>query len=122
MLGMASPDQPLRPPELTLRSILTGLVIGAVLTPCNVYAGLKIGWAFNMAIAAGLIGFGCWRFTRVREWGLLENNINQMIASSAASIISGGLVAPIPALTLLTGQTLAWHWMMLWVFAVSALG
>ncbi len=126
MLSMASPDQPLRPPELTLRSILTGLAIGAALTPCNVYAGLKIGWAFNMAIAAGLIGYGVWqiasRFRSMPDWGLLENNINQMIASSAASIISGGLVAPIPALTLLTGKTLAWHWMMLWVFAVSALG
>lgn len=119
---MASPDPPLRPPELTLRSILTGLVIGAALTPCNVYAGLKIGWAFNMAIAAGLIGYGLWRLVPSRDFGLLENNINQMIASSAASIISGGLVAPIPALTLLTGQTLAWQWMMLWVFAVSALG
>ena len=126
MLFMASPDQPLRPPELTLRSILTGLVIGAALTPCNVYAGLKIGWAFNMAIAAGLIGYGLWRSLQQlipsRDWGLLENNINQMIASSAASIISGGLVAPVPALTLLTGQTLVWYWLMLWVFTVSALG
>lgn len=126
MLDMALPDQPPRQPEMTIRSILTGLVIGAVLTPCNVYAGLKIGWAFNMAIAAGLVGYGFWqfslRFTGGRQWGLLENNINQMIASSAASIISGGLVAPIPALTLLTGQTLAWQWLTVWVFAVSALG
>lgn len=123
---MASATQPPRPPELTIRAILTGLVIGAVLTPCNVYAGLKIGWAFNMAIAAGLLGYGIWQGLRAiapsREWGLLENNINQMIASSAASIISGGLVAPIPALTMLTGQTLAWQWLILWVFAVSALG
>jgi uncharacterized oligopeptide transporter (OPT) family protein len=34
--------------ELTLRALLTGLLIGAVLTPCNVYSGLKIGWSFNM--------------------------------------------------------------------------
>lgn len=122
MLPMASPDQPSRLPELTIRAILTGLVIGTVLTPCNVYAGLKIGWAFNMAIAAGLLGYGLWRLLPAREFGLLENNINQMIASSAASIISGGLVAPIPALTMLTGQTLAWQWLIVWVFAVSALG
>jgi len=44
--------------ELTARAVATGLAIGAVLTPCNVYSGLKIGWSFNMSIAAGLLAFG----------------------------------------------------------------
>ena len=113
-------------PELTVRAILTGMVLGALLTPCNVYSGLKIGWSFNMSIAAGLLAFGLWRIGErtldTRRWGLLENNINQTTASSSASIISGGLVAPIPALTLLTGQTLSWPVLVFWVFAVSALG
>lgn len=120
------PDPDGARPELTLRAILTGIVIGALLTPCNIYSGLKIGWAFNMSIAAGLLAWGFWRLSQriaaTRQWDILENNINQTAASAAASIISGGLVAPIPALTLLTGQTLAWHWLSLWVFAVSALG
>lgn len=112
--------------ELTVRAVLTGLVIGAALTPCNVYSGLKIGWTFNMSIAAGLLGFGFWSAVhaagRAPALGLKENNINQTAASAAASIISGGLVAPIPALTILTGETLAWPWMMVWVFLVSILG
>ena len=112
--------------EFTLRAILTGMVIGAALTPCNVYSGLKIGWSFNMSIAAGLIGAGLWRLAqdlmRTRPLGLLENNINQTTASSSASIVSGGLVAPIPALAMLTGQTLAWHLLAFWVLAVSLLG
>ena len=112
--------------ELTKRSIATGIVIGAALTPCNVYSGLKIGWSFNMSIAAGLIGAGFWRAmaaaTPARPMGLLENNINQTTASSSASIISGGLVAPIPALTLLTGQSLDYGVLAFWVFAVSILG
>ena len=53
---------------------------------------------------------------------LRENNINQTAASAAASIVSGGLVAPIPALTMLTGQTLPWFWLIAWVFLVSILG
>ena len=28
---------------LTARALLTGAVIGALLTPCNIYSGLKIG-------------------------------------------------------------------------------
>lgn len=113
-------------PELTVRAVLTGMVLGALLTPCNVYSGLKIGWSFNMSIAAGLLAFGLWRLGEraagTRRWDLLENNINQTTASSAASIISGGLVAPIPALALITGQTLSWPVLAFWVFAVSALG
>jgi len=113
-------------PELTVRAVATGMVIGALLTPCNVYSGLKIGWTFNMSVAAGLIGFAFWTtshglFSR-KPLGLYENNINQTAASSAASIISAGLAAPIPALALLTGQTLAFPVLAAWLFVVSILG
>lgn len=112
--------------ELTLRALITGAVLGVILTPCNVYSGLKIGWSFNMSITAALLSYAFWKtFQRLRvaqPWTLLESNINQTTASSAASIISGGLVAPIPALTLLTGQQLPWPALMLWVFSVSFLG
>uniref|UniRef100_UPI00197FF023 OPT/YSL family transporter n=1 Tax=Pseudomonas viridiflava TaxID=33069 RepID=UPI00197FF023 len=95
--------------ELSLRAVVTGIVLGILLTPSNVYAGLKIGWSFNMSIIALLIGYGIWRGLARRSstqlpWTLHESNINQTVASAAASIISGGLVAPIPAYTLLTGQ------------------
>ncbi|QGJ71402.1 Oligopeptide transporter [Planctomycetales bacterium 10988] len=59
---------------------------------------------------------------RVEHWGLLENNINQTCASSSASIISAGLVAPIPALAILTGQTLSWPVLSVWLFTVSCIG
>lgn len=110
----------------TLRAIVTGMVIGGLLTPCNVYSGLKIGWSFNMSITSALLSFAFWRLASdlagVRAWHLQENVINQTTASSAASIVSGGLVAPIPALTLLTGTELPLDQLMLWVFSVSALG
>ncbi|WP_110949637.1 OPT family oligopeptide transporter [Pseudomonas bohemica] len=113
--------------ELSLRAVLTGAVLGILLTPSNVYAGLKIGWSFNMSIIALLVGFGVWqtlarRNDRQPHWTLHESNINQTVASAAASIISGGLVAPIPAYTLLTGQQLDPVPMMAWVFSVSFLG
>jgi uncharacterized oligopeptide transporter (OPT) family protein len=113
--------------ELSLRAVLTGAVLGILLTPSNVYAGLKIGWSFNMSIIALLVGFGVWqslarRNTHQPAWTLHESNINQTVASAAASIISGGLVAPIPAYTLLTGQQLDPIPMMAWVFSVSFLG
>jgi len=113
-------------PELTIRAILTGMAIGAVLSPCNVYSGLKIGWSFNMSVAAGLIAYALWntlaRTGSARPLDLKENNINQTAASSAASIVSSGLAAPIPALTLLTGQELAWQALAIWLLVISLLG
>ncbi len=114
--------------QLTLRAACTGAALGAVLVPCNVYSGLKIGWSFNMSIAAALLSMGFWGLARrglgdrVPPWGLLENNINQTAASSAASIISAGLVAPIPALTILTGVTLDWPTLSIWLLSVSLIG
>jgi putative OPT family oligopeptide transporter len=112
--------------ELTLRALLTGLLLGAVLTPSNIYSGLKIGWSFNMSIIALLVGYAIWQgLTRVTNrpaWTLHESNITQTTASSAASIISSGLVAPIPAYTLITGQQFDTLPLMAWVFSVSFLG
>lgn len=112
-------------PQLTLRAIVTGLVIGALLAPCNIYSGLKIGWAFNMSIAAALLGLAFWRLLQrfgARPFSLPENTINQTSASAAAAIVSSGLAAPIPALTLITGQSLSWIWLACWLFTVSLLG
>ncbi|MEO1206058.1 MAG: OPT family oligopeptide transporter [Pseudomonadota bacterium] len=113
-------------PELTVRAIFSGMLIGAILTPCNVYSGLKIGWTFNMSVAAGLLAIAVWSLSNrafgTQPLGLLENNINQTAASSAASIISAGLAAPIPALALLTGQTLQYEILAIWLFVVSILG
>ena len=95
-------------PQLTFRAIWTGMVFGGLLSLCNIYLGLKIGWGMNMSITAALLGFGFWqaaiRLLGLRKFNVLENNINQTAASSGASISSAGLVAPIPALTMLTGE------------------
>jgi uncharacterized oligopeptide transporter (OPT) family protein len=102
------------------------MLIGALLTPCNIYSGLKIGWSFNVSIVALLLMAGFWSLlARLRLSDRLaagEANITQTTASSSANIISGGLVAPIPALAILTGDNLAASQLIIWVFAVSLLG
>ncbi|SHN11705.1 OPT family oligopeptide transporter [Phytopseudomonas punonensis] len=112
--------------ELTFRALFSGVLLGALLTPSNIYSGLKIGWSFNMSIIALLVSYGIWqslvRWRLGTAWSMRESNINQTTASAAASIISGGLVAPIPAYTLLTGQQLPTLPLMAWVFSVSFLG
>ncbi|MGD8631793.1 MAG: OPT/YSL family transporter, partial [Gammaproteobacteria bacterium] len=111
---------------LTIRAVLSGMLIGALLTPCNIYSGLKIGWSFNISIIALLIASGFWiLLSRLRIGRLLgagEANIAQTAASSSANIISGGLVAPVPALAMLSGSNLPPAQLITWVFAVSFLG
>jgi uncharacterized oligopeptide transporter (OPT) family protein len=132
-VGMAPLDLPPLPldrhsPQFTLRAILTGMLLGGILSVCNVYAGLKVGLVFNMSIVAILLSYGFWMplhlvtGRRVPAWGVLENNISQTACSAGALIASAGLVAPIPALAMITGQTLAWHYLALWVFSVCLVG
>lgn len=115
-------------PQLTARALLTGMILGGTLSVCNIYTGLLIGWGTNMSITGILIAFALWHaislvsFGRVKPLSMLENNINQSTCSAAAAVSSAGLVAPIPALTMMTGQTLPWHWLALWVFCVCLVG
>lgn len=112
-------------PELTLRSVLTGMLIGGVLSTCNIYAGLKIGWGMNMSVTASLLGFALWKALQVtgtREFSILECNLNQTTASSAAAVSSAGLVAPIPALTIMTGYQYTWQILAGWTLSVMLVG
>ena len=102
------------------------MVLGGLLSVCNLYSGLKIGWSNNMSVTAALLGFAVWRAisgaTGRPGLTLLENNLNQTAASSAAAISSAGLVAAVPALTMLTGTELAWPLLALWTFSVCCVG
>jgi len=133
---MAAPDtstEPFTPlpldrtmAQLTLRAALTGMVLGGLLSLCNLYSGLKIGWSNNMSVTAALVGFAFWRAmalaTKRPGLTILENNINQTAASAGAAISSAGLVAPIPALTIMTGEQLSWPMLALWTFSVCCVG
>ena len=114
------PPVDLTTPQLTLRAVSTGMLFGGMLSLCNIYLGL------NMSVTAALLGFGFWQATtralKLRPFNVLENNINQTAASAGASISSAGLVAPIPALTMMTGHTLGYGPLTAWVLSVALVG
>lgn len=120
-----APIHPPDLPELTIRAVLTGMALGGVLSICNIYAGLKIGWGMNMSVTAALLGFAIWKAFEVggaRQFSILENNLNQTAASSAAAVSSAGLVAPIPALTIMTGFQYTWQLLAVWTGSVMLVG
>lgn len=119
-------DASLAPIRLTVRAVLTGMVLGGVLALCNIYIGLKVGWGMSVSVTAALMGFGIWKVIHVvvggKAFTIHEDNLNQTAASSAGAISSAGLVAPIPALAILTGQTLTWFPLAVWLFSVCLVG
>jgi len=117
-----SPD----PIRLTVRSVVTGMLLGGIFALCNIYIGLKVGWGMGVSVTAALMAFGYWKVSHIlfgtKEFTIYENNLNHTAASAAGCISSAGLVAPIPALTMLTGQTLSWGALAIWLFSVCMIG
>ncbi len=89
-------------PELTLSAVIVGYVIGAVVTLSFGYAALVLGFGKNASELAAILGFGVLRGV-LRRTSIVENNINQTIASAVNSA-SGGMMFSIPALFIM-GRT-----------------
>lgn len=127
---MSNPTAPIAASEdkfqLTIRGIITGMVLGGSLSLCNIYTGLKVGWSLPMSITAVILAYSFWQLKQAvvggRRFNIFETNIAQTAASSGAAISSAGLVAPIPALTILTGQVLPWAPLVAWTFSVCLVG
>ena len=49
-----------RMPQLTLRAILMGGILGMLMAASNLYTTLSIGWSFGVAITACVMSFVIW--------------------------------------------------------------
>jgi putative OPT family oligopeptide transporter len=78
--------------ELTLRSLILGVLITLVFTAANVYFGLKAGLTFATSIPAAVISMAVLR--ALRNATIQENNIVQTVASAAGTLSSIIFVLP----------------------------
>ena len=85
--------------EVTLASIVFGVVVGAVMNAAITYAGLKIGFTIVGSAIAAVLGFGVLRGL-LRKGTILETNIGQTIAS-AVNTPNSGVIFTVPVLLLL---------------------
>lgn len=118
-----------REAEITLRSILLGAVIGAIMCLSNLYVGFKAGWSLGVTITAAIMAFAMFKVVKTalpflvkRDMGILENNFQLTIASACAFIASAGLSNAVPALTMVSGRTLPTWQLALWVAVILFLG
>lgn len=89
-------------PEFTWVAVLVGWAIGAVLTISVAYASLMLGFSIEGSELAAILGWGILRGA-LRRTSIVENNINQTIAS-AVNGASGGIMFSVPALLILSKQ------------------
>ncbi len=114
-------------PQLTLRAVLMGSLLGGVLSLTNLYIGLKAGWGFGVAITACILSYAIWtglyrvRIARTRMT-ILENNCMQSTASAAGYSTGGTLVSAFAAYIMLNNETLPLPLMFGWVFFLAVLG
>jgi OPT family oligopeptide transporter len=113
--------------QLTVRAVVTGMLLGGLMALSNLYVSLKTGWSLGVTITAAVLGFGFWSVVglahrRMRPFGPLENNAMQSVASAAGYMTGGGTVAAIPALMLVTGYRFEHVTMMIWIGALAFLG
>ena len=50
--------------QLTWRAVILGMLLGSILSLTNLYANLKMGWSFGVALTAGIISFALWNAFR----------------------------------------------------------
>lgn len=67
----SSPDKkgsldPIRT-QFTFRAFFTGMVLASVLSLCNFYTGLKIGWTIGMSLTSALLAFGFWHLVQIKR-------------------------------------------------------
>jgi len=86
-------------PELTLTAVVIGYALGIIIVISMGYACLILGFSHESSELAAILGFGILRGI-LRRNSIIENNINQTIASSVNGA-SAGMMFSIPALFIL---------------------
>ena len=108
--------------ELSLKAVLSGIVLGIVFGAANTYLGLKAGLTISTSIPVAVLTVVVFRVlgTFGSSHTLLEANLSQTIGSASSSVASGVLFT-IPAL-FMWGMTPAWSQLTLLAMSGGLIG
>ncbi|MBQ8267517.1 MAG: oligopeptide transporter, OPT family, partial [Clostridia bacterium] len=84
--------------ELTVTSIIMGVILAVVFGAANAYLGLRVGMTVSASIPAAVIAMGVIRIL-LRRNSILESNMVQTIGSAGESLAAGAIFT-LPALFL----------------------
>ncbi len=114
-------------PQLTMRAVLIGVILGGVMSLSNLYVGLKTGWGLGVAITACILSFSIGAaLSKVgilrSNLTILENNCMQSSASSAGYSTGSTMVGAISALLMIQAEHLPFWTLLLWTIFLAILG
>lgn len=84
------------PPELTLRVVVVGILLGILMTAANAYLGLYAGMTVSASIPAAVMSMIILR-SLFNDVSILENNSVQTMASAGESL-AAGIIFTVPAM------------------------
>jgi len=112
-------------PQLTVRSAVTGMSLGLVLSLTNLYVGMMTGWTLGVGITSVILSFTLFKVLSSiglgSEISLLENNAMQSIATSAG-YMTAPLISSVSAYMLVTNHVLPMYQSMVWISVLAILG
>ncbi len=85
-------------PEITVTSIIMGILLAIVFGAANAYLGLRVGMTVSASIPAAVIAMGVIRVI-MKKNSILESNIVQTVGSAGESVAAGAIFT-LPALFL----------------------
>ena len=85
-------------PELTVTSIIMGIILAVVFGAANAYLGLRVGMTVSASIPAAVLAMGVIRVI-MKKNSILESNVVQTIGSAGESVAAGAIFT-LPALFL----------------------
>lgn len=85
-------------PEITVTSVLMGIILAVIFGAANAYLGLRVGLTVSASIPAAVLAMGVIRIV-MRKNSILESNIVQTVGSAGESLAAGAIFT-IPALFL----------------------
>ncbi len=85
-------------PEITVTSIIMGILLAVIFGAANAYLGLRVGMTVSASIPAAVIAMGVIRVI-MKKNSILESNVVQTIGSAGESLAAGAIFT-LPALFL----------------------
>ena len=111
--------------QLTVRSALTGFLLGGILAATALYIAAKTGIGIGVGLTSVILAFAIYRILDkagiARDFTILENNCTQSIATAAGYMVLP-LVAGLSAYMLVTNIVVPWWQLILWTCVTSILG
>ncbi|MXW21269.1 MAG: oligopeptide transporter, OPT family [Gammaproteobacteria bacterium] len=103
-------------PQLTVKAIVTGVILSIVLSAANAYIGLFAGLTVSASIPAAVMSMAV--LSMFKRSSILEHNIVQTAASAGESL-AAGVIFTLPALLMLNYWNVFDYW---WVTVIALVG